>query len=91
VKEARDRLAAVYASDVSPEAMRAKKVEEFARLRAEYPFVPAEAGNAYLASIALYNEMTPQFEALLRESGSLEAFYARVKELARTKAGRPRS
>ena len=40
--------------------------------------------NAVLVSIALYNEQVPQFEQLLRESGSLEAFYARARELAKS-------
>jgi predicted aminopeptidase len=93
VKELRDQLAALYASDLPPEAKRARKAEGFAKLRAEYPrAVPEQPSNAFLVSVALYTEQVPQFEALLRESGSLEAFYARVRELAATtKAGRPSS
>lgn len=89
VKAARLRLAAVYASGASPDEMRAKKAEEFARLRAEYPLaVPKEPSNGFLVAIALYNELVPEFEQLLRESGSLEAFYAKVRSLARS-GGRP--
>lgn len=92
VTEARDRLAALYASGLAAPQMREKKAEEFAKLRAEYPLsVPAEPNNAFLVSIALYHERVPQFEALLRESGSLPAFYARVRELARSREGRPLS
>jgi predicted aminopeptidase len=86
VKEARERLAALYAEDLPAALMRERKAEEFARLRAFYPtVVPAEPNNAFLVSIALYTELVPDFEALLRESGgSLEAFYAKVKELAKS-------
>ena len=92
VTEMRDRLAALYASGLAAEQMRERKAEEFAKLRAEYPLsVPAAPSNAFLVSVALYHERVPQFEALLRESGSLPAFYARVRELARSKAGRPLS
>jgi predicted aminopeptidase len=89
VKEARVRLAAVYASGASPEEMRARKAEAFDQLREAYPrAVPKEPSNGFLVAIALYNELVPDFEQLLRESGSLEAFYARVRELARS-GGRP--
>ena len=85
VKEARERLAELYAQDLPPAAMREKKAEAFARLRAEYPaIVPAEPTNAYLVSVALYTELVPAFEKLLREAPSLPAFYARVKELAKS-------
>ncbi|HYD58604.1 MAG TPA: aminopeptidase [Burkholderiales bacterium] len=87
VKAARARLAAVYASGASPEALRAAKEAEFARLRAEHPQrVPAQASNGFLVAIALYNELVPQLEQVLRESGSLEAFYARARDFARSDA-----
>jgi predicted aminopeptidase len=83
VTQARERLAAVYASDLPRAARLERKRAELAALRAEWPSaVPEEANNAYLASIALYNELVPAFEKLLAESGSLEAFYQRAKELA---------
>jgi len=84
VKEARTRLAAIYGEkSVSKEILSSRKREEFDRLRAGYPAtVPAQPNNAFLVSVALYNELVPEFERLLRESGSLEAFYVRVKELA---------
>lgn len=85
VKETRSRLAALYARGLPPEVMKQKKAEEYARLRASYPSViPQEPNNAFLVSVSLYTELVPQFERLLRESGSLKAFYARVRELAKT-------
>ena len=86
VKATRLRLAAVYAEkDVSKETLLSRKREEFEKLRAEYPkIVPAEPNNAFLVSIALYTELVPQFEQLLAESGSLEAFYEKVRELAKS-------
>jgi predicted aminopeptidase len=91
VKEVRDELAALYAADLPPEAMRARKAEAFDKLRAEYPrAVPAVPSNAYLVSVAFYTELVPQLEALLREADSLPAFYDRVRDLAaRSKADRP--
>jgi predicted aminopeptidase len=68
---------------LAPEAMREHKRAEFDRLRADFPgAVPREPSNAFLASIALYNELVPGFERLLAGSGSLEKFYARARELA---------
>jgi predicted aminopeptidase len=65
--------------------MRQRKAQEFEALRKEYPnIVPAEPNNAFLVSVALYTELVPEFEQLLRESGSLEAFYAQVRELAKS-------
>jgi predicted aminopeptidase len=42
-----------------------------------------EPNNAFLVSIALYNELVPAFERLLAASGSLDSFYVRARELAR--------
>ena len=84
VKEARARLARLYASGASGETMQRGKAEEFERLRADYPkVVPPEPSNAFLVSVSLYTEQVPAFEELLRESGSLPAFYDRVRDLAR--------
>jgi predicted aminopeptidase len=87
IKEARARLALVYKEKVaSREILSGRKREEFEKLRAEYPkIVPAQPNNAFLVSIALYTDLVPQFEALLRESGgSLEVFYGKVKEMAKS-------
>ena len=84
VSQARERLAAVYRMDLAREAMLEHKRGEWERLRAAYPGMPAEPNNAFLASIAAYTDLVPAFERLLAESGSLEAFYRRVKKLATT-------
>ena len=86
VKETRDRLAALYASGVTADAMRSRKREEFDRLRAQFPgVVPAEPNNAFLASVSLYTEMVPAFERLLaQDGGDLTRFYASVQQLARS-------
>jgi|SRR5689334_4743890 len=83
IKETRERLKLVYQSDLSREAMLEQKRGEFDRLRAAFPnIVPAEPNNAFLVSIALYNELVPAFERLLAASGSLDTFYARARKLA---------
>ena len=84
VSQTRERLAAVYAMNLQEDAMLEQKRGEWSRLRAQYPALPAEANNAFLASIAVYTELVPAFERLLAESGSLDAFYKRVKQLAST-------
>jgi len=84
---ARERLKSIYSGSLPKQGMLELKRGEFARLRAEYgAIVPAEPNNAFLASISLYTQLVPEFERLLAESGSLETFYLRVRELAATKA-----
>jgi predicted aminopeptidase len=93
----RARLEALYRSRVAPDAMRARKREIFAELESEYRSIRARWGgyngydawfagapsNARLASVAVYSQWVPAFEALLaREGGSLARFYAAVVELA---------
>ena len=85
VAETRSRLDGVYQEKLAPEEARKLKAQAWATLRARYPnIVPAEPNNAFLASIALYNELVPEFETLLRESASLPAFYERVRALAKS-------
>jgi predicted aminopeptidase len=85
VKEARTRLREVYAQELPAQTMQQRKAEEFDSLRKDYPnIVPAEPNNAFLVSVALYTDLVPDFEQLLLESGSLETFYARVRELAKS-------
>lgn len=85
VKETRERLKVLYAMDLSPQAMLEQKRGEFDRLRAAFPsIVPAQPNNAFLVSIALYNELVPAFERLLAHSGNLDDFYERARELAST-------
>ena len=91
VKQARDRLAEVYAAGLPREALVRAKREEFDRLRAEYgAIIPAEPNNAFLVSIALYSELVPAFERLLAgQQGDLGRFYEKVRALAALdKAGR---
>jgi predicted aminopeptidase len=83
IKETRERLKHIYAMQLSPEAMLEQKKGEFDRLHAAFPgIVAAEPNNAFLASIALYNELVPAFERVLAESGNLDAFYERARKLA---------
>jgi predicted aminopeptidase len=89
IAEARERLAAVYRMDLTREQKLEHKRGEWQRLRADYPALPIEPNNAFLASIALYTELVPGFERLLAdEGGNLEKFYRRVKQLARDPAER---
>jgi len=85
-KQTRERLAALYASRLPPQAMREKKRAELDRLRAQFPgAVPAVPNNAFLASVSLYTGMVPGFERLLAQSGGdLPKFYDRVRELAQS-------
>ena len=83
IKETRARLKVIYAMRLTPEQMAEQKKGEFERLRAFYPtIVPSEPNNAFLVSIALYNEYVPAFERLLAQAGSLDAFYERARKLA---------
>jgi predicted aminopeptidase len=85
VKETRERLKVIYESKLTEAQKLEQKSAEFERLRAAFPqFVPAEPNNAFLVSIALYNELVPAFERLLARSSSLDDFYARVRELAKS-------
>ena len=88
VSQARERLKAVYASDLGREQKLERKAAEWQQLRAAYPALPPEPNNAFLASIAVYTELVPAFERLLAESGSFEAFYRRVQTLARDPSAR---
>jgi predicted aminopeptidase len=94
----RAELRVVYASGLSPEAMRGKKRAAFAALRASFALLQADwgghapfeswfaedLGNAHLASIATYFECVPGFQRELKAvGGDLTAFYARVRALAK--------
>ncbi len=97
VQKYRGRLEALYRTRLAPEAMRERKGALLAALEAEYRALKAGWGgvdrydrwfarqpnNAQLASVGLYTQLVPAFEALLlRERGDLGRFYAAVKELA---------
>jgi len=97
VDRTRAKLAALYASNASDEAKRSGKAAAFDAMRADYAELKRGWGgfgaydywfaqgptNASLASVSLYTQKVPQFQALLAaEGGELPRFYARVKALA---------
>jgi predicted aminopeptidase len=104
VRRTRERLTALYASDLPDADKRAGKAAAFAQMRAEHEAMKAAANgapvfdrwfaaganNAGIAAVALYEDRVPEFRALLAaEGGDLPRFYARVKAIAALpKAGR---
>jgi predicted aminopeptidase len=97
IRTARDRLTALYASDLSGNEKRARKAAIFEdmgreneRLRTESNgavvfdrWFAGGANNAGIISAGLYADRVPQFAALLAEEhGDLPRFYERVRELA---------
>ncbi len=102
VLRTRERLQALYARELPPEAMRQEKALSFEQLRAEYAelkqqwdgdcsfdrWFERELNNAHLASIATYEQWVPAFMALLEQSGGrLDQFYERCEELAALPTG----
>jgi predicted aminopeptidase len=98
VRKHREELAALYRSDQSPETKRARKAEILRALAEDYrrikqdtwagyagydPWFLRTPNNAQLASVAIYSQMVPAFQALLRqEGGDLPRFYRAARELA---------
>jgi len=97
VTQTRTELAALYAGNAVPEEKRRRKTELLAVLRTQYQqrkgdwgrfsgydrWFAQPLGNAHLASVAIYTQRVPAFEALLRQQGGdLPRFYAAVRELA---------
>ena len=97
VTQTRAELAALYAGDAEPEHKRRLKAAAFAALRREHlarkidwggysgfdRWFAQPLGNAHLASVAIYTQQVPAFDALLRENGNdLPRFYAAVRALA---------
>ncbi|MDO8466119.1 MAG: aminopeptidase [Gallionella sp.] len=93
----RDKLRAIYASSLAPDAKRSAKTEVFAEMRRAYADLKASWGgyggydqwfnqplnNASLSSVSLYTQWVPAFHALLeQEEGNLPHFYQRVAALA---------
>ncbi len=93
----RGELAAIYASAMTAEEKRRRKAETFAVLKQAHAaqrrdwggfagfdrWFAQPLGNAHLASVAIYTQQVPAFEALLRQQGNdLGRFYAAVRELA---------
>lgn len=99
VLDLRGRLQALYASGADVEAMEAGKQRAIAAFRQRYAawrdahfpgdhrydaWVARPINNARLLPFGLYDQWTPAFAALFRESGGQwPAFYARVRSLAR--------
>lgn len=99
VLDLRNRLKTLYASGVDAEAMEAGKQREIAAFRARYAawrdarwphdhrydaWVEKPINNARLLPFGLYDQWTPAFAALFRESGGQwPRFYPRVRQLAR--------
>jgi predicted aminopeptidase len=94
----RTELAAIYAAGLSPDQMRERKRAAFAGLHKSFELLkegwgghaPFESwfgedlNNAHLASIATYFTCVPGFQReLAAVGGDLNAFYARVRELAK--------
>ncbi len=94
----RERLDTLYRTRLAPEAMRDRKAGILRELEQEYlalkqgdwggyagydRWFAQQPNNAQLASVAIYTDLVPAFEALLgREGGDLACFYRVVRELA---------
>lgn len=93
----REELTALYASDFPLEQKRRLKAAAFAALKREHLYRKLDwggfegydrwfaqpLGNAHLASVAIYTQQVPAFEALLKSVGDdLPRFYAAVRALA---------
>ena len=98
----RERLAELYATDLSESAMGAAKAEEFMRLRQAYRhlrddrwngddrfdrWMAQPLNNATLLPFGLYDRWVPAFTALFQQlDGDWSRFYARVEALGRLPA-----
>ncbi len=97
--ETRDRLATLYASELSEPAKRDAKAAEFVRLRQAYRrlrdlswdgdgrfdrWMAQPLNNASLLPFGLYDRWVPAFAALFQQlDGDWSRFYARVEALGR--------
>ena len=92
----RDRLKALYASDLAVDEKRSRKGVAFAELKAEYEslklswdgyagydrFFAGELNNAHIVPVATYSELVPAFRQLLAEKhGDFPSFYSAVREI----------
>ena len=97
VTDTRAALAVLYAGTATPAEMRRRKAELLAALKTQYQqrkldwegfagydrWFAQPLGNAHLASVAIYTQQVPAFQALLaQQGGDLPRFYAAVRELA---------
>jgi len=94
----RERLTALYISDLPTAALRAGKQAEFVRLRADYQqlrerqwagdgrydgWINAPLNNAKLLPFGLYEQWLPAFAALFKQcAGDWSCFYRRAEQLA---------
>jgi len=92
----RRELGALYRTPLAREEMRGRKADFFAAMKRDYERLKLQwdgfagydrffdnAGNAHLASVAIYHALVPQFRHMIAQhQGDLAAFYAEVKELA---------
>ena len=98
VQSYRERLALLYRQRVTADAMRASKRQLYDEMQRDYVRLKASWGgfagydrwfaqtpnNALLASVSIYTQRVPAFEALLREQGGdMPKFFEAVKTLAR--------
>ena len=98
VSRYRARLEDLYSSPLNDEEKRAGKGPLFAEMRSDYRtlkkawggyggydrYFNEELNNALVAAVAAYTVWVPAFGALIaRDGGDMNAFYGRVKELAR--------
>jgi len=94
----RSRLDGLYRSAISDAEKRESKRQIFSELRQEYTqlkaswggfsgydhWLPPQANNASLASVAAYTQLVPAFQRLLAaQDGNLARFYREVKEIAK--------
>lgn len=95
----RERLAALYASDLSESEMRIAKRDEFMRMRQAYRqlrdgawrgdsrfdrWMAQPLNNASLVPFGLYDQWVPAFAALFEQvDGDWRRFYAQVKAMGR--------
>jgi predicted aminopeptidase len=92
----RARLGELYTERLDPEEMRNRKQQVLSQMGAEYGRLKQGWGgfagydwwfeqplnNAQLASVAIYTQLVPAFERILRDNGGdLQRFYAEVKRL----------
>ena len=97
VQDYRVRLDTLYRQGHAAQTMRELKQRQFKAMRADYEKLKVTWGgfagydrwfaqppnNALLASVSIYTQRVPAFEAILREhKGDLRAFYQTVKTLA---------
>lgn len=94
----REKLVALYRQKLPAESMRKAKAEVLSQLRSDYAalktkwggysgydaWVANDLNNAKMASLALYTQLVPALEALLKaEDADLSKFYRRAAALAK--------